>query len=595
MNDILIADCETNGFLPKPPSKGRVMDRLWCLQIGTPDGEEVDVYADQPGYRPLAEGTNRLKGADRVVFHGGMKFDIFAINAIFPGTLRPEQIYDSVVVARLLNPSEKHNKLEDWGTRLGVAKGSYGGDFSRFDAELVEYAIQDIHVGRALYQHQLKLMEGWDWAEAVRIECLYAYIIALQEQNGFVLDVPKAVALAGSLRQEQHELLKQLQAVFPPIVHERYSEKTGKRLKDKIEEFNPASGPQIASRLVDKYGWKPKKFTDTGIPATDEKVLSALPYEESKALCRYQRLKKQLGQIEDGDNGWLKLVDPTTSRVHGAVNTIGTATGRCSHFKPNIAQADKKDLRMREVWGPRKGWKEVGVDAEGLEFRMLAHYVAPLDKGVTIERVVHGKKEDGTDIHSANMKAAGLFVRDIGPKRGIYALMYGASDGKLGEIVLLDAAAGKQPKPKGSNKQLGAKLRRDLGKGTIGLDRLIDGVTNKAKARGFIKALDGRKIFIRSPHSSFNFLLQGGGAIVMKVAKVIFHFERLPKLGWVHGVDFAYMADIHDEWQNEARPEIAEALGKEMADCIREAGVRLGVRCPLSGSYDIGNNWKDCH
>jgi DNA polymerase-1 len=569
------------------------MDRIWTIQLGTPDGEEVDIYADAPGFRPLSEAVSRLKAADQVVIHNGMRFDIHAINLIFPGTLRPEQVYDSLVVARLLNPAEKRNTLGDWGQRLGVAKGEYGGDFSRLDDELITYARQDIVTLRAVYRHQREILAKWDWQFAVWLENLFAYVISLQEQTGFELDMPLVSDLIGKLRQEQHDIEKELQKVFPPITHERWSEKTGKRLKDKVEVFNPGSGQQIARRLK-SLGWKPKKFTDTGIPATDEKVLSALPYPEAKPLLRYQRIQKMLGQIE-GDKGWLKHLNTATCRVHGAVNTMGTATGRCSHFAPNMANVDKKDKRMRQAWKSRAGMKLVGVDAEGLEFRMLAHYVAPRDGGVTIERVVNGKKEDGTDIHSANMKAAGLFVRDVGPKRGIYALMYGASDSKLGEIVLLDAKEGGQPRPKGNQKDLGAKLRRDLGKGTVGLDKLIDAVSSKAKAQKFIKGIDGRKIFIRSSHSAFNFLLQGGGAIAMKLALVIFHFERVPKLGWVYGRDFAYVANVHDEVQSEVRPELAEEYGRELADCIREAGVRLGIRCPLAGSFDIGNNWKETH
>jgi len=343
-----------------------------------------------------------------------MKFDIHAINRVFPNTLTPEQIYDSLVVSRLLEPQSKKHSLRDLGQRLGVYKGDFEGDFSRFSNEMVEYAIQDIVVGRAVYRDQQRRIAetGMNYDLAIWIECLFAYIISLQEQNGFLLDLPKVYALEAELRQELMDIKRELQEVFPPILTERYSEKTGKRLKDKVEVFNPGSSSQIAQRFRDKYGWKPKVFTPTGKPKMDEKVLSKLEFPEAKALLRYLRVQKQLGQIVDGENGWLKLVDEKTSRVYGAVNTLGAATGRCSHFKPNMAQVDKKDKRMREVWKARDGWKLVGCDAEGLELRKLAHYLAPLDGGATIERIVSGKKEDGSDIHSINQKAASLYLRD---------------------------------------------------------------------------------------------------------------------------------------------------------------------------------------
>jgi DNA polymerase-1 len=143
--NVLIADCETDGFL-------EVYTRLWTIQLGSADGENVTVYADQPGYPPLEEGLARLRSADRVVFHNGIRFDLEAINRLYPGTLRLEQMYDTLIATRLLNPEERANKLEDWGERLGILKGKYTGDFQTFDEELVRYARQDIIVTRALYR-----------------------------------------------------------------------------------------------------------------------------------------------------------------------------------------------------------------------------------------------------------------------------------------------------------------------------------------------------------------------------------------------------------------------------------------------------------
>jgi len=42
-------------------------------------------------------------------------------------------------------------------------------------------------------------------------------------------------------------------------------------------------------------------------------------------------IKKRLGQIADGNNAWLKLVNNDTGRMHGDLITNGCITGRCSH------------------------------------------------------------------------------------------------------------------------------------------------------------------------------------------------------------------------------------------------------------------------
>ena len=52
----------------------------------------------------------------------------------------------------------------------------------------------------------------------------------------------------------------------------------------------------------------------------------------------------------------------------------------------------------------------VGVDASGLELRMLAHY---MKDEKYVKTVSEGNSKDGTDVHTVNQKAAGLATRDI--------------------------------------------------------------------------------------------------------------------------------------------------------------------------------------
>ena len=111
----------------------------------------------------------------------------------------------------------------------------------------------------------------------------------------------------------------------------------------------------------------------------DEAVLNTLKYPEAKSLARYRRLQKLLGQLSDGDNGWLR--HERDGYVHGSVNTIGTQTHRLSHFSPNMGQVDKKEPRMREVWLPDVGHVLVGVDADAIELCCLASWLYKYDDG----------------------------------------------------------------------------------------------------------------------------------------------------------------------------------------------------------------------
>lgn len=217
--------------------------------------------------------------------------------------------------------------------------------------------------------------------------------------------------------------------------------------------------------------------------------------------------------------------------------------------------------------------------------------MAPLDEGAYVEIILAGKKEDGTDGHSVRKTILGMYDRK-NAKRFNYAWAYGGGDFKLGTIIRDDMyEAGKQLPPGTKLHKLGAEGRAKLEQGVKGLGTLITQVKSRARNPGYLKGLDGRKIHIRSPHAALNTLLQGGGAVVMKLALVIADEQLSDKFTG----RYAFVANVHDEYQIETYPDIAEEVGQISADAIREAGVRLGVRCPLSGSYAVGNNWAETH
>ena len=74
----------------------------------------------------------------------------------------------------------------------------------------------------------------------------------------------------------------------------------------------------------------------------------------------------------------------------------------------------------------------------------------------------------------------------------------------------------------------------------------------------------------------------------MKQALSIFD-ERAPQDGW------AYCANIHDEVQIEAHPDVVNFVAETMCVAIRDAGHRLELNCLMDGSFNIGNNWSETH
>lgn len=407
--DLIFADTEGDDLVLN-------LKTMWTIQLAKGPTGEVIVYADQPGYPPISEALEILRNAKAIVGHNFLNYDANAINKLYPGTLDWSKVIDTLVISRLRDATASRHSLGDLGEALGYPKGDFH-DFSKFSEEMVTYGRQDVRILQKAWVGARKVPPFRDFYRAFHRACnlefATAHIISQQELHGFRFDYDKAVELEAELRVEHKEAERGLQAIFPPIVKERYSEKTGKRLKDSVEVFNPGSRDQIADRLITKYGWKPTKFTPTKKPKVDEEVLKALKYPEAQAMASYMTLGKKLGQLSDGDNSWLKLAVQYKDewRIHGQVNTLGARTHRMAHFKPNVAQVDK-DARMRGLFKANHGQVLVGVDAEGLELRMLAHYLFPYDGGSYANTVHAGDKSIGTDIHTVNQKAAGLYLRD---------------------------------------------------------------------------------------------------------------------------------------------------------------------------------------
>ena len=62
-----------------------------------------------------------------------------------------------------------------------------------------------------------------------------------------------------------------------------------------------------------------------------------------------------------------------------------------------------------------------------------------------------------------------------------------------------------------------------------------------------------------------------------------------------HNLDAVPVANVHDEFQYQVKENQAEQLGQLAVQSIQQAGIKLGLRCPLTGEYKSGNNWKETH
>jgi hypothetical protein len=600
----VLFDLETNGLLAD-------VSVIHCMSVMDLADEKVRRFAPEN----IQEGVEYLQAAadeGMLVGHNIINYDIPVIQKLFPKfSVDRKKIVDTIVLSRLyfsdlMNRDGDHVKagklpskrvgshaLEAWGYRLGMMKGEYATEFkakfilqfgkdawkdglewAEYSDEMGLYCDQDVQVTYALYKHLMKI--EYD-NRAVELEHAARWYCSMMERSGWPFNVGKAVELYASLVTKRDAIRAHMMATFPPLVIERWSEKTGKKLKDKVIEFNPASRDQIAHRLIAKYGWEPKSFTEGGKPQVDETVLSKLDYPEAKVLAEYFLLEKRVGQLAEGNQSWLKL--ERDGHIHGSINTNGAVTGRCTHSSPNITQVPRVSSEYgpecRELFGVRPGFKQVGADLSGLELRCLAHFMARWDQGTYGDVLLNG------DVHTENQKAAGLPTRD-NAKTFIYGFLYGAGDEKIGSII-------------GKGRVAGKAIKEKFLAGLPALGSLKKAV-DKAADRGYLIGLDGRRMTVRSKHSALNLLLQGAGALIAK-RWLVEVFEEAERRGWKYGwgEEWTLLGWQHDEFQTGVREGLEEEFGKMMVECARRAGEYFNFKCPIDAEFKIGNTWRDCH
>ena len=531
--------------------------------------------------------------ADTLIGHNIVGFDLPVMKKLL-GFDWWGDIEDTLIMSRLDNPSrEKGQSLASWGIRFNYPKGEFS-DWTHYSQEMKEYCIRDVEILDKLY----RLMSSKNMSEtALSLEHEIAEITHQQTLNGWKFDIRKASSLLALLKQEMFIAEDEVRKVFTPLsvwmplkqlkqTHKKDGGKTinyinqlakgaywrvDEGLKEEDEwgyyaypEFNLGSRQQIA-RYLQHFGWKPKQFTELGTPIVSEAVLKTIKIPEGKLIAKYLMLQKRLGLV----SSWIDAVDKD-DRIRGKVNTCGAVTGRMTHSSPNLAQVPASHSPYgedcRELFTVEEGYKLVGMDASGLELRMLAHYMN--DDDYTNE-VING------DIHTANQKAANLKTRD-NAKTFIYAFLYGAGDSKIGKITEGTAKDGK-------------RLKKDFLKNTPSLKRLRNKVIRNAES-GYLTGLDGRLLHIRSTHAALNTLLQSAGAIVMKRA-VILLTESCKK--WK--INYKLVGQVHDEIQVEVQENQAEPFGDLAVHCIKQAGEDFKLNCPLDGNYKIGTTWRETH
>lgn len=542
------------------------------VSIHDTDTRSARIYSDQM----VTEGLTRLMTAEQICGHEAIERLIPTIQESVvwfkpTGTVLDTSILSKLVWPSLVDDDRKHridprlvgsHSLEAWGRRMGYPTNT--------NSELL---VTVNLLERLRVQNPA--------TDAVALEHQVATIVARQVRHGIDFDREAACQLYQDLLDRRDALTSQLRACFAPrlMAADEFNPHADNAAlgytagcpltRLELRHFDPANRQEIARALVAKYRWEPR-LTKSGAYELTDDTLGSLEYPEASLCLDYLVIDKRLSQLRDGQEGWLRHVT-SKGRIHGQVNTIGTETHRMAHHSPALNQVPtvKKAYgrECRTLFKVPAGFKMLGVDATQLELVMLAHYLHQFDQGDYAKLVTSG------DSHATVAELAGLQTRDEG-KQLTYKLIYGGRAEPRVELVFFQ----RMPAFK----------------------KLLDAVRVRAKERGHLVALDGRKVQVNDLHAALNRLLQSAGAIVMKRALVLLD-KKLQKKGYRPGVDYEFLLNIHDEFQlmvvdaelpgGWAPKAVAELAQK----AIRAAGEHYKLNCVLSSKFAIGDTWADTH
>jgi DNA polymerase I-like protein with 3'-5' exonuclease and polymerase domains len=597
----LVFDCETDGLYDQAT-------KVHCIVIYDLNLEQTFSY----GPDGIAAALAHLATADVLIGHNVIFYDIPVLQKLHSFDSK-SRIVDTLICTRLIWPKELLYELDTeqytevpkklrgsaglkaWGYRLADNKINFK-DFLEYSQEMLDYCIQDVAVTTKLF----KRIQEQNYAEpALKLEHDFALAINKQIRSGVPFDLDAALDLVDDLRTKQSKLETQLKELFPPIEHESWftpKVNNTKRgyvkgvpfRKVKVEEFNPGSRQQIADRLRKEYGWVPEELTKKGNPVLNDDVLAQLPYDKTKTLAEYMLIDKRLGQIADGNNAWIKLVNSDDLRMHGDVVTNGCITGRCAHRFPNMGQVpagySPYGKECRSLFYAPDDWDLIGIDAKALELRCLAGYLALWDDGEYASLVVNPE----VDIHTYNQEQFGVETRDIS-KRLLYGMLYGCGAIKAGTII--------DPNEKDPDKlkRLGRNAIDGFMNGVPALKKLKEQIESTLSERKYLIGLDKRALYCRSSFKGLNVLLQSAGAILMKQVVVNIHNNIEQNLGLPYGKGWEQLLMIHDEVQLTCYNEYTEAIREQAMLAFPQAQEFFNFRCLIEGDSRVGHNWAETH
>jgi len=624
-----VFDLETNDLLDK-------VTEIWiAVVIDLATGKEY-IFSDHVSLsidghiNSLSAFLPFLEEADEISGHNIIGFDLPVLKKL-ANWEPPEEmkIVDTMLLSQMMDYKRFGfgHSLEKWAESFGMKKTEVE-KWDQWDDIMIERCLVDTRVNVKTYNKVKeevikKAKTKPSIKKSVAAEHATALFFAKAKERGWLIDTRKLKRL----KKRMEDQLEAIRTIVEPQMLGRIKPKDGlKFIKgdsgDKIGktrtpvykkngEYNlhtsrmfeiegcrgltdrPIAGeytpiihlpPDINSndsvkQFLYSIGWKPLEW--------NRKKVGRRWVDMSPKLCETSLHK--LGRVGDYISrygatssrysilkGWEENLD-ADDRLHGDAFVIGTPTFRCRHkVIVNVPSAGAVwGKGMRALFICDEGNVIVGADSSGNQARALCHYVN--DKEFTklwLEGDLHQRNADILECSRSKSK------------RFLYAFLFGCGDAKLGMYLTgtPNASHGKKMKEKfeRSLPQLSSLIEK--------LEKTFDKTLLMSDGKkGYIPAIDGRRVYSDSKHKLLNYLLQSMEAVTCKAA-VLYAMEKFKE----EKIPYYPLTHQHDEYQLSTPKEYSKRVAEIMEESFREAPKWYDINI-MDGESLIGCSWRVTH
>ena len=382
----------------------------------------------------LNEVMDALKGKNIIMHHA--KYDM-AVLYQEGFDLHKENIFDTVVLMRLVSENEPNYELKNLATKYinpdakkeqtkikAYMKKNKLDYFSQIPAWIIApYAIKDVEYTEWLYLYAIKIIDQRDLWELLELEQNVTRSLFEIERRGILIDrkfVEERLSILNpQYKKSEEDCYRIAQVLYESIwgKPESFSKEYEKGISLIAERDGKFKlfGPYDLKKIFNGIGIHSTVLTDKGGESWSkdafEEIVKNHPNQMARSFAKYVSIFRALHKIIDEYyTTFMKLMDENHA-LHPSLHQSGTKTGRLSCREPNLQNIPKENTfdlldsggdealaEVRDAFIPRPGYFFLMADWSQIELRLLADYAD--------EQIWKKAFEYGIDIHKVSARAA---------------------------------------------------------------------------------------------------------------------------------------------------------------------------------------------